>query len=136
MRIPPLQQIGKTQRKSNIELLRVLAMLMILVLHTRFDGIESVYEYEGLFDASLFLCFVKMDIGYKKWINWLAASSFAVLLFHVAPFAKYNQVNELLYNSCSGITYIAVTGIIIAAYYLAGLLIDQIRILIFRKIIK
>lgn len=121
----------------------ILTLVMVCIASIQSDvpiGRSLLWSYDCPFvylsSISLFLCFVKMDIGYKKWINWLAASSFAVLLFHVAPFAKYNQVNELLYNSCSGITYIAVTGIIITAYYLAGLLIDQIRILIFRKIIK
>lgn len=89
-----------------------------------------------LSSISLFLCFVKMDLGYRKWINWLAASSFAVLLFHVSPFAHYKQVNQLLYNTYSGISCIVITGIIIVAYYLAGLLLDQIRILIFSKITK
>ena len=32
------------QRQTNIELLRVISMLMILLLHTRYDGILSVYE--------------------------------------------------------------------------------------------
>jgi len=40
----------KIQRDSNIELLRVVAMMMILTLHTRFEGIESVYD--GVIDAS------------------------------------------------------------------------------------
>ena len=40
----------KIQRDSNIELLRVVAMMMILTLHTRFEGIESVYD--GVIDAN------------------------------------------------------------------------------------
>ena len=37
-------------RQSNIELLRIIAMLMVLTLHTRYDGILSVYD--GTIDAS------------------------------------------------------------------------------------
>lgn len=84
----------------------------------------------------LFLCFVGMNIGRVKWINRLAASSFAALLFHVAPFTQYNYVNQLLFNRFSGIGYIVITGLVVVAYYMAALLIDQIRILVFRKIIK
>lgn len=84
----------------------------------------------------LFLCFARMNMDYVKWINWLAASSFAALLFHVAPFTQYNYVNQLLFNRFSGIGYIVITGLVVVAYYMAALLIDQIRILVFRKIIK
>lgn len=42
--------LGSSPRKSNIELLRIVAMLMVLVLHTRYDGILSVYG--GIVDAS------------------------------------------------------------------------------------
>ena len=38
------------QRDSNIELLRIVAMLMILTLHTRFEGIEAMYD--GIIDAN------------------------------------------------------------------------------------
>lgn len=38
------------KRHSNMELLRIVAMLMILTLHTRYDGILSVYD--GTIDAS------------------------------------------------------------------------------------
>lgn len=49
---PPckIQHELKGQRQSNIEFLRILAMLMILTLHTRFEGIESVYD--GGIDAN------------------------------------------------------------------------------------
>lgn len=42
--------ISRKQRDSNIELLRIVAMLMILTLHTRFEGIEAVYD--GIIDAN------------------------------------------------------------------------------------
>lgn len=103
-------------------------------------GKSLLWNYDNpliyLSSICLFLCFVKMDIGYVKWINWLASSSFAVLLLHVAPFAQYDKVNQYLYDNYSGVVYIIFTGIIIIAYYMVAVLLDQPRIYLFGKIFK
>ena len=84
----------------------------------------------------LFLYFIKIEIGYIKWINWLAASSFAVLLFHVAPFAGYNRINQYLFENYDGGIYCLLVAFTVIFYYLIATLIDQVRIFTFRKIIK
>lgn len=84
----------------------------------------------------LFMYFIKLEIGYIKWINWLAASSFAVLLFHVAPFAGYNRINQYLFENYGGGMYYLIVFFIVIFYYLVATLVDQVRILIFRKIFK
>lgn len=96
------------------------------------------YDFPLIYMSSvcLFLYFVKTDIGYVKWINWLAVSSFAVLLFHVAPFAKYNQVNRYIFEHYSGISCLLLTGIAVIVYFLVAVLLDQIRIVLFKRIIK
>ena len=84
----------------------------------------------------LFMYFIKIKIGYIKWINWLAASSFAVLLFHVAPFASYNRINQYLFQNYDGGMYCLMVFFIVIFYYLIATLVDQVRIFMFRKIYK
>ena len=50
------------QRQTNIELLRVISMLMILLLHTRYDGILSVYEGTLNFNKILIFLFEAISI--------------------------------------------------------------------------
>lgn len=83
---------------------------------------------------SLFTYFVKKDIGYVKWINWLGRSSFAVLLFHVAPFACYSQINQFIFEHYSGVGCVLLTAFSVLAYYMVASLIDQIRIRLFKII--
>lgn len=66
------------------------------------------YDFPVIYISSvcLFMYFIRLEIRYNKFVNWLAASSFAVLLFHVAPFAGYNRINQFIYENYSGGGYI------------------------------
>ena len=94
------------------------------------------YDFPLVYMSSvcLFIFFVKAKIKTNKLINWLAASSFAVLLFHVAPFAHYNDLNKYIDQNTTGVVYFILCTLVVLSYYLITVLIDQIRIVIFRKI--
>lgn len=94
------------------------------------------YDFPLVYVSSicLFMYFVKKDIGHVKWINWLAASSFAVLLFHVAPFARYKETNQYIFENYSGLKCVLFTALCVLGYYMVATLIDQLRILIFKRI--
>lgn len=96
------------------------------------------YDFPLIFISSicLFMYFVKIEIGHVKLINWLAASSFAVLLFHVAPFASYNKIIKFIFDNYSGIFCLSLTALSVVAYYLIAVFVDQIRIYIFKRIYK
>lgn len=118
-----------------------LAIVGIAFLQNRIPiGKSLLWSYDFplvyISSISLFLCFVKLDIGYVKWINWIAASAFAVLLLHVAPFAQYVNVNRYLHDNYSGISYVMLTGAVVIGYFMAAVLIDQLRLFLFRKIVK
>lgn len=111
----------------------------IALLQTRYPVGTSLlwsYDFPLVYVSSicLFMYFVKKDIGYVKWINWLAASSFAVLLFHVAPFARYKETNQYIFENYSGLSCVLLTALCVLGYYLVATLIDQIRIRLFRKV--
>lgn len=40
----PIKKSRESQRNSSVELLRIIAITFVLILHTRFDGILSVYD--------------------------------------------------------------------------------------------
>lgn len=113
-------------------------LVLIAIIQNYFPIGKSLvwnYDFPVIYVSSicLFLFFVKLDIGHISCINWLAASSFSVLLFHVAPFAKYQYVNRLVSERFTGITFIIVTALVVVGYYLVAAIVDQIRILVFNK---
>lgn len=94
------------------------------------------YDFPLIYLSSicLFLCFVKLDIGYSRVINWLAASAFAVLLLHVSPFCRYNEICKSIYEHYSGISCVLLTALYIMAIYLTATIIDQLRLFLYKRI--
>lgn len=93
--------VVKQQRDSNIELLRVVAMLMILTLHTRFEGIEAVYD--GIVDAN-HLCRFSFQA-----LSIVGVNLFVLISGYFGIRMKASSIINLLFQ----IVYIAVICLLI-----------------------
>ena len=87
----------------------------------------------------LFLAFSKLNLQYKKFVNTLAKSSFAVYLFHSEVHVRvfFNMGMTWLFdfapNSLAKFLSIIVYSL---AVYLVVVIIDQIRIYSYNRIIN
>lgn len=97
-----------------------------------------VYNSPLVYTSSvcLFAFFCQLHIAYNKIINWLAASAFAVLLFHMSLFKTYQSICKWIYDNYNGIACIAASCGFIIALYLIVTLLDQPRKFIFDFISK
>lgn len=97
-----------------------------------------VYNSPLVYTSSicLFAYFCQLQIAYNKIINWLAASAFAVLLFHMSLFKTYQGICSIIYDNYNGIVCIAVSLGFIIVLYLIVTLLDQPRRFIFDFISK
>lgn len=84
----------------------------------------------------LLLTFYKVKLK-SKIINWIAASSFAVFLFHGAPamnqiFFKANCVE--IYNNTSGVMCLLTMFAFLTIVFACSILLDQLRIATWNKL--
>lgn len=84
----------------------------------------------------LFLFFTCIDIGSNRLVNWLGRSCFAVLLLHIAPCSTYNQWLLHVSENTSGYNTLLWTALIVIVYYVAAILLDQCRLLLWNKLIQ
>lgn len=84
----------------------------------------------------LTMIFARLKIAPNKFINWIAASAFAVYLFHINPLVipVYQDILRKLYNHTSGVMTIAVIFGFILIVFVAAVLLDQPRRAIWRCI--
>ena len=87
--------------------------------------------------ASLFMFFVKLDIGHVRFVNWIASSVFTVFIFHtrgpvVGWLEDFNikQLNNLPYFEYLGLMFVVLISILMIA-----VLMDKIRAYIFKPAI-
>lgn len=87
--------------------------------------------------AVLVLLFSKIDLK-NQMINKIAASCFAVYLFHCAPgmLTHFTCIVGCLHKSCDLYLFVFYTFMLIIAVYVAAVLLDQIRIWIWHKILQ
>lgn len=78
----------------------------------------------------LFMFFERLNIGKHRWINFIAASAFAVYLFHFHPmiYGKYQEICRLLIDETSAWLTVPLFFFVIFAFCV---IVDRIRILIF-----
>lgn len=87
--------------------------------------------------ACLLLLFSKINIGYNKTINWIAASSFAAFLIHCFPLFYEEVYSKTVVSIASSLPYAAALPLLlllVLVFYAVSILIDQARIYIYRKI--
>lgn len=89
--------------------------------------------------VALLLAFANMKIRNSRLINRVAASSFAVYLLHNvmggAAYVFVKRVNDI-YASTDGVMCIIYIGVFLAVVFAAAILIDRIRMLLWRLIVK
>ena len=87
-----------------------------------------------IFSSVAFLMiFEQMDIQ-SKFINHIAKSTLAVLLGHSAIFFLYTKHFKYLYDNFSGIKVVVLWALSIAVVFCASIMIDQIRLLLYKPI--
>lgn len=88
--------------------------------------------------ASLFIFFVKLNIGHVGFINWVASSVFAVFIFHtkepVVGWLESYNINKL--NTLPYIGYIWLMFVLLIAIFVIAILMDKIRAYIFKPVIN
>lgn len=121
----------------------ILIYVLVVVLNTIWGYISiakglpfyhCVFNYTSplviIASISLMLTFYKMKFQ-SRFVNWLAASSFAVFLFHGAPalnmvFFKNSCIG--IYNHYDGIMCLLYMFLFLIAVFVAAVLLDQLRI--------
>lgn len=82
-----------------------------------------------------FLFFLNCNLSQNKFVNWVAASSFAVFIVHVSQGLKFYRILVAgIYDTWSGFTCIALLFVAMVAVFLLSILIDQLRIYIWNRI--
>lgn len=83
----------------------------------------------------LFMFFERLNIGNHRWINFIAASAFAVYLFHFHPmiYGKYQETCRLLIDETSAWLTVPLFFFTIFAFCV---IVDRIRILFFSCLYK
>ena len=90
-----------------------------------------------LASVCLLLLFSRINIGYSKTINWIAASSFAAFLIHCFPLfyeKVYSTIVTQIADSFSYPVALPILLLFVLVFYILSILIDQIRLFIYRKI--
>lgn len=145
--------IGAYIRKSNLKILNFhkkydlliyIGIGFILVIFSVFflmSGItSSLYGYLNpliiIESVYLFLFFKKLDIGVNKTINYIAASAFAVYLFHVnsSLYGLYQQICEQIQSQFAYPFFVALLFMI--CVYTFAVIVDKIRLWSFNIIYK
>lgn len=87
--------------------------------------------------ASLFMFFVKLDIGHINVINWIASSVFAVFIFHTKePVVGWlEEFNLAKLSTLPYFEYLSLMFVILVAIFMFAVLMDKLRALIFKPII-
>lgn len=121
----------KTPRSSNLELYRIICMLMIVAHHYVLSSFVAVA-------VSSFLWFKNIDIKYSGVINAFGAGTFGVLLIHANSDAMRtwlwkDTINAVsLYSLDIGHLVLFSVGVVLAVFVICNL-IDQLRIATIEK---
>lgn len=78
---------------------------------------------------SLLLFFSKIKLGYVRWINWLAASSFSVYLLHEEYVTRdhYGALANYIGQHYAVLVGLVLLVAFVLGIYLAATLVDQLR---------
>lgn len=84
------------------------------------------------------LFFTKLKPFRSKFINWIGISAFAIYLTHSSSFIGYFYDKSILYwfKTEPRLTFIAYTTILIIVVFIASILIDKVRILAWKGLVK
>lgn len=110
-----------------------LALLAVGINKSIYGYLNPLIVVQAIY---LFLFFKKLNIGHIGWINFIAASAFAVYLFHMHPliYGKYQEVCHYI-NDTYSITAPYVV-LLFAGIFIFCVIVDRIRIFLFDLIAK
>lgn len=85
---------------------------------------------------ALTMYFTTLHLPHNRWINFVAASSFAAYLLHSAPSVMVHFLNSVrsVYASSPGLLALLTIALLLAIYYMAALVLDQARIAVWNRI--
>lgn len=87
--------------------------------------------------VSLLFIFSKLNVKYSRFINWIAASSFAAYLFHFdfnILKKHYCRISEDIFNSFDGINCLMVYFVYLCLIFAIAVLLDQPRKFIWQRL--
>ena len=115
------------------------ACICLLVLKLGINDIQRVFSYLSplviLASVALLLCFSKLTFQNRA-VNYIAASSFSVFLFHMHPEISpiFSRIaRDLFVNNCLG-NYLWKVFLFVVAVYLIATFIDQLRLFLWSRI--
>lgn len=106
----------------------------------RYNLAISTYQYLNplvvISSAGLIVWINGFNMNYNCIINFLSRSVFAIYLFHVCPLMPeyYLCISRCIYTKYSGLEYLGILTLFIVLVFIAGVIIDQPRKWIWRKI--
>lgn len=107
-------------------------MLYYIACHFHLGHLVWAYANPFVIIGSmgLILWFAHLNISYNKYLNWIAKSSFAVILLHghpnvCVPIYMVWMIN--LYETYSGLTYLGIVFVILVLIFIVSILLDQPR---------
>lgn len=111
----------------------------VLISQNIIDKVAIAYNSPFVIVGSvcLFLSFVHLDIGSHRWINWMAASAFSIYLIHcnIVLLPDYILLMSSAYEKFDGILCILALFVLMLAIGAACILIDQMRVWCWKKIV-
>ncbi len=125
---------------SFVALIVVQFIIAIIAKHTENIFFVSIsWKFSSivviLASACLLMYFSKIEIGYNKTINWIAASSFAAFLVHCHPYfyeKVYEQVVVTVYRSMPYYAALPLLLLFVAVLFALCVLVDKARIASYR----
>ena len=136
----PLAFISNKPLKIYLFISILLAVVSFYTLY-QWGNAMKLLRYDNplviLSSVSLLVYFCKMKFS-SSFVNWLAASSFAVYIVHFHPsvFPLFRQIVESLSGQWNGVVFVFFILIFLLITYFACVLIDQIRIIAWKLITK
>lgn len=135
-----------TLRTDVVFILFIILVTSIISFITVRHGIDTVwikmYSYINpiiIFESLMFVVAFSKFHFFNKYINWVAASAFAVYLLHCNIFIfrpYYVKYSQYLFQNYSGLLYIVNTALFMISIFCCAILIDRVRIMVDRFVFK
>lgn len=135
------------QLPKNYYILGYIGITIIMALFCFWDTMDGASRFTNIMftyynplviisSLCLLLYFSKLSLQ-STFINWVAASCFAVFLLHSNPniaLPYFKPLMQNIYEQYYGFTYLIVITFCLITIFIISVLIDQIRIIVFNRI--
>ncbi len=115
----------------------IITIIALGITWFNLPGVDRMYAYTNplVIIAALYLLLFFSELKFQnKLVNWVGASCFAVFLLHSNPnlYMKFVEIVQHIYGTTNGITCISLILLFLIAVFVVAILIDQIRIFIWK----